>query len=165
MEKWLRNRLIHPSDTELYGDGHGVAFSELARSVLQPQAYLGAMGVRREPDTSVLGRSDTKGHDGILGKGTGEGWWVSALPGLSPPCGWNLGHFWGSARTWGWERTLWRPRQLSAGERQPTPEVSVHLGKMARPVLRSPEDRAEAGRQSEAAGAHEEEPPRWEGGF
>lgn len=50
-----------------------MAFSELARSVLQPQAYLGAMGVRREPDTSVLGRSDTKGHDGILGKGTGEG--------------------------------------------------------------------------------------------
>lgn len=43
--------------------------------------------------------------------------------------------------------------------------VSVHLGKMARPVVRSPEDRAKAGRQSEVAGAGEEEPPRGEGGF
>lgn len=38
--------------------------------------------------------------------------------------------------------------------------VTVHPGKMARPVLWSPEDRAKAGRQSEAAGAREKEPPR-----
>lgn len=41
MEKWLRNRSIHPSDTELDWDGRGVAFSELARSVLQPTGLSG----------------------------------------------------------------------------------------------------------------------------